>query len=109
MAKTADGRAVLAQLSWGYHDSIGCCLTLDGDALGVLQAAAAPSAYPAGDAEAAQRCFGHHKFGAQPVDVAKSADRQTVLAQASWGYHDSIGCYLALDPAATAALRAAHT
>ncbi|WP_420435941.1 hypothetical protein [Candidatus Poriferisocius sp.] len=58
---------------------------------------------------AAVLCFGVHRFGAQPVDMAKSADRQTVLAQVSWGYHESFGCYLALDPAATDALRAAHT
>ncbi|WP_420433388.1 hypothetical protein [Candidatus Poriferisocius sp.] len=109
VAKSADGEAVLAQLSWGFHDSIGCYLTLDEAALGVLQDAAAPEGFPAGDAGAAQRCFGHHKFGVEPVDVAKSADRQTVLAQVSWGYHESFGCYLALDPAATAALRAAHT
>ena len=59
--------------------------------------------------DTAQRCFDHHKFGAQPVDLAKSADRQTVLAQVSWGFHETIGCYLALDEAATAALRAANT
>ena len=33
---------------------------------------------------------------------------QTVLAQVSWGYHDAIGCYLALDPAAATTLRAAR-
>ena len=55
------------------------------------------------------RCFASHKFGAMPVDVAKTADRQTVLAQLSWGFHDSIGCYLALDTAAATALRSANT
>ena len=59
--------------------------------------------------DTAQRCIAVHKFGAQPVDVAKSADRQPVLARLSWGYHETIGCYLALDEAATAALRAAHS
>ena len=58
---------------------------------------------------AAERCFEHHRFGAEPVDVAKSADGQTVLAQVSWGYHDSIGCYLVLDDASLATLRAAAT
>ncbi|MCY3635773.1 MAG: hypothetical protein OXH23_09230 [bacterium] len=56
--------------------------------------------------DVAQRCFEHHKFGAQPVDVAKSADRQTVLARLSWGYHDAIGCYLTLDDSSLATLRA---
>ena len=109
VAKSADRQTVLAQLSWGYHDSIGCYLTLDEAALGVLQVAPAPLGFPAADPDASQRCSAVHQFGAQPVDVAKSADRQTVLAQVRWGYHDSIGCYLALDTASTAALRAAHT
>ncbi|MDE0117787.1 MAG: hypothetical protein OXT07_14375 [bacterium] len=55
---------------------------------------------------AAERCFQHHKFGAQPVDVAQSSDGQTVLAQVSWGYHETIGCYLTLDDEALATLRA---
>ena len=96
-------------MSWGYHDAIGCYLTLDEAALGVLRASPAPPGFPAGDAEAAQRCFEAHQFGAELVDVAKSADGQTVLAQVSWGYHNAIGCYLTLDPAATTTLRAAHT
>ena len=109
VAKSADKQTVLAQLSWGYHDSIGCYLTLDEAALSALRAAAAPWGFPAGDPEVAQRCSAVHKFGAQPVDVAKTADKQTVLAQVRWGYHDSIGCYLTLDPASIATLRAAHT
>ena len=109
VAKSADRQTVLAQLSWGYHDAIGCYLTLDEAALQTLRAAPAPLGFPAGDPSAAQQCSAVHKFGAQPVDVAKSADRQTVLAQVRWGFHDAIGCYLALDEAATAALRAAHT
>ena len=109
VAKTADRQTVLAQLSWGFHESIGCFLTLDEAALGVLQAAPAPAGFPAADPAVSQQCFDVHKFGAQPVDVAKSADRQTVLAQVRWGFHQSIGCYLTLDTTATAALRAAHT
>ena len=109
VAKTANRETVLAQLSWGFHESIGCYLTLDEAALGVLQAAPAPVSFPAADPAASQQCFEAHKFGAQPVDVAKSADRQTVLAQVRWGFHQSIGCYLTLDTTATAALRAAHT
>ena len=109
VAKTAGGDTVLAQLSWGFHESIGCYLTLDEAALAVLRAAPAPLGFPAGDPGAAQQCSEIHKFGAQPVDVAKSADRQTVLAQVRWGFHQSIGCFLALDTASTAALRAAHT
>ena len=109
VAKTADRETVLAQLRWGFHESIGCFLTLDEAALQTLRAAPAPLGFPSGDPDAAQQCSAVHKFGAQPVDVAKSADRQTVLAQVSWGFHESIGCYLTLDIAATAALRAAHT
>ncbi len=41
--------------------------------------------------------------------MAKSADRQTVLAQVSWGYHDAIGCYLTLDDTALTTLRADHS
>ena len=109
VAKSVDRQTVLAQLNWGFHESIGCYLTLDEAALGVLQAAPAPLGFPAADPAASQQCFEAHKFGAQPVDVAKSADRQTVLAQVRWGFHQSIGCFLTLDDDATAALRAAHT
>ncbi len=106
VAKTADGQTVLAQTSWNWHDAIGCYLTLDDTALAVLRAAPAPQSLPDAETEDSKQCFGHHQFGRRPVDVAKSADRQTVLARLSWGYHDSIGCYLVLDDAALAALRA---
>ena len=109
VAKTANRQTVLAQLNWGFHESIGCYLTLDEAALAVLRAAPAPQGFPAGDPGAAQQCSEIHKFGAQPVDVAKIAGSQTVLAQVRWGFHESIGCFLALDTASTAALRAAHT
>ena len=106
VAKSADGQTVLAQVSWGYHDSIGCYLTLDNDALAALRAAPAPQDLPDTATDASQRCFEHHKFGLQPVDVAKTADRQTVLARLRWGYHDAIGCYLVLDDTALTTLRA---
>ena len=106
VAKSADGQTVLAQTSWNWHDAIGCYLTLDDTALAVLRAAPAPQGLPDAETEASRRCFGHHQFGQRPVDVAKSADRQTVLARLSWGYHDTIGCYLVLDDTALAALRA---
>ncbi|WP_419847194.1 hypothetical protein [Candidatus Poriferisocius sp.] len=109
VAKSADRQTVLAQVRWGFHETIGCYLTLDPAALQTLRAAPAPLGFPAGDPSAARQCSAVHKFGAQPVDVAKSADRQTVLAQVRWGFHETIGCYLTLDPAAIAALRAAHT
>ena len=108
VAKSADGQTVLAQLSWGFHDSVGCYLTLDEAALGVLRAAPVPESFPAGNAQTVQRCFEAHEFGASPVDVAKTADGQTVLAQVRWGYHNSIGCYLTLDETAVNALRAAQ-
>ncbi len=106
VAKTADRQTVLAQVSWGYHDAIGCYLTLDTEALVALQAAPAPQNLPDAETEASKQCFQHHQFGQRPVDVAKSADRQTVLARLSWGYHDAIGCYLTLDDEALAVLRA---
>lgn len=59
-----------------------------------------------GDATAADRCFGVHQFGQQPVDVAKSVDGSEVLAQVQWQYHDSIGCYLVLDDRSLWVLRA---
>ena len=108
VAKTVDGQTVLAQTSWNWHDAIGCYLTLDDNALSVLRAAPAPQGLPDAATEASMRCFEHHQFGQRPVDVAKSADRQTVLARLSWGYHDAIGCYLVLDDTALSTLRAAH-
>ena len=38
VAKSADGLEVLAQVRWGYHDSIGCYLVLDDNAVEVLRA-----------------------------------------------------------------------
>lgn len=108
VAKTADGQTVLAQTSWNWHDTIGCYLTLDEGALAALRDAP-PQSLPDAPTEASTRCFEHHQFGQRPVDVAKSADRQTVLARLSWGYHDTIGCYLVLDDTALSTLRAAHT
>ena len=83
------------------------CMAVLAAGLAVAGSSTAAMAQGGAQQTAAQRCFGHHKFGAQPVDVAKSADGQTVLAQVSWGYHDAIGCYLALDAEALDALRAA--
>ncbi|MDE0116035.1 MAG: fibronectin type III domain-containing protein [bacterium] len=109
VAKSGDGETVLAQASWGHHDSIGCYLALDGDAVSALRAAGPPQSLPQGQTDASTRCFEHHRFGAEPVDAAKTADGQTVLARLSWGFSDSIGCFLALDPAAVDTLRAAAT
>ena len=109
VAKTADNQTVLAQASWRWHDSIGCYLVLDNDAVVALRAAGPPENLPQGQTEASRHCSTHHRFGAEPVDVAKTADNQTVLARLSWGFNSSIGCYLVLDPAATNTLRAAET
>ena len=107
VAKTASGSAVLAQTSWNWHDAIGCYLTLDEGALTVLRAAPPPQNLPDAPTEDSKRCYGHHNFGENPVDVAKTADGQTVLARLSWGFHETIGCYLVLDDTALATLRAA--
>ena len=109
VAKTADGQTVLAQTSWNWHDAIGCFLTLDQQALTALRAAPPPQDLPDAPTNASRRCFEHHKFGENPVDVAKTPDGQTVLARLSWGYHSTIGCYLSLDNRALAALREAST
>ncbi len=109
VAKTADGSTVLAQTSWNWHDTIGCFLTLDQQALAALRAAPPPQILPNAPTDASKRCFERHKFGESPVDVAKTADGQTILARLSWGYHSTIGCYLVLDNTSLAALRAAHT
>ena len=107
VAKSADGQTVLAQVSWNWHDIIGCYLTLDEEAVVALQAAPPRPSLPGAATDASRRCFAHHKFGERPVEVAKSADRQTVLARLSWGYHGAIGCYLTLDDAALTTLRTA--
>ena len=106
VAKTADNITVLAQARWGYHNSIGCYLTLDDEAVIALRAAGPPASLPEGPTDDSRRCFEHHRFGAEPVDVAKTANGQTVLARLSWGYTDTIGCFLALNPAAVLTLRA---
>ncbi len=108
VAKSSDSQTVLAQASWAYHDAIGCYLTLDDGALAALRAAPPPQSLPDAQTDASTRCFGQHQFGQRPVDVAKSADSQTVLARLSWGYHDAIGCYLTLDDEALTALRTAN-
>ena len=72
--------------------------------LSVIEAAPAP-AQP--DPDAAALCSQHHGFGAQPVDVAKTADGTRVLAQVQWGYSAPGGfCYLVLDDDAVDTLRA---
>ena len=107
VAKTADGLAVLAQTSWNWHGAIGCYLTLDEGALAFLRAAPSPQDQPNDSTDDSRRCFKHHRFGESPVDVAKTADGQTVLARLNWGYNNTIGCYLVLDDSALATLRAA--
>ena len=72
----------------------------------VLSVPAAAPAAAQPDPDAAALCSQHHGFGAQPVDVAKTADHTRVLAQVQWGYSASGGfCYLTLDPAAIQTLR----
>ena len=110
IAKSADGETVLAQVNWGYSAPGGFCyLVLDDDATETLRANADQLPDPSSnnaDPQAAARCSQHHGFGAQPVDVAKTADRTRVLAQVQWGYSAPGGfCYLTLNPAATQTLR----
>ncbi|MCQ3812715.1 MAG: hypothetical protein KTV68_19440, partial [Acidimicrobiia bacterium] len=108
VAKTTDGAQVLAEVQWGWNDSIGCYLVLDTQAINTLRANAASLTPPApfGD-EASDQCFERHEFGRESVPVAKTADGTTVLAQVQWGWQDSIGCFLVLDNQAVDALRAA--
>ena len=111
IAKTADLSRVLARASWGYNERSGICyLVLDSTAVEVLRASADRLANPVLstiDEVAAVRCSQHHRFGARPVDIAKTADLSRVLARASWGYNERSGiCYLVLDTQAVGALRA---
>ena len=108
VVKTADGAAVLATTSWNWHDAIGCYLTLDDQATAALRATDPPSSLPTGVSAASQLCSDHHQFGREPVDVAKTANGNTVLARLVWNWHDQIGCYLTLDPEAVGTLQAAH-
>ena len=105
VAKTADGGTVVAQAVWQWHDSIGCYLVLADAAVTALRAAGPPASLPQGQTNASRTCSAHHKFGAEPVDVAKTADGQEVLARLSWGRHSSIGCYLVLNDTAVTSLR----
>ena len=110
IAKTADGTRVLARVQWGYSAPGGFCyLVLDADAVDTLRANARQLSDPSpvnADPQAAARCSQHHGFGAEPVDVAKTADRTRVLARVQWGYSAPGGfCYLTLNPAATQTLR----
>ena len=110
IAKTADHTRVLAQVQWGYSAPGGYCyLVLDDAAVDTLRANAhqLPDPSPNNtDPQAAALCSQHHGFGAQPVDVAKTADHTRVLAQVQWGYSAPGGfCYLTLNPAATQTLR----
>ena len=110
IAKTADRTRVLARVQWGYSAPGGFCyLVLDDAAVDTLRANALQLPDPSpvnADPQAAARCSQHHGFGAQPVDVAKTADRTRVLAQVQWGYSAPGGfCYLTLNPAATQTLR----
>ena len=109
VAKTADNSVVLAKARWGYSAQHGICyLVLDDAAVQVLRdnADRMPDPMLGPDPSAAARCSGHHGFGAEPVDVAKTADNSVVLAKAYWGYSAQHGiCYLVLDDAALSVLR----
>lgn len=110
VAKSADNSRVLARVLWGYSAEWGFCyLVLDDSATETLRASAGQLADPSpddADPAAAARCSRHHRFGGQPVDVAKTADNSRTLAQAHWNYNAQHNiCYLTLNPAATEALR----
>ena len=109
IVKTSDLSRVLAQAHWGWSTQGGFCyLTLDDAAIEVLRANADRLPDPVVatvDDTATDRCSEYHRFGAQPVDIAKTTDLSRVLARASWGYTSGI-CYLTLDAAAIGILRA---
>ena len=115
VAKTADGQTTLATVQWGYNAAHNLCyLVLDDAAVAVLRASAPQGRVSAsGDQASAERCQRAYNpdrgFAGQPVPVAKTADGQTTLATVQWGYNAVHNlCYLVLDDAAVAALRAAH-
>ena len=108
VTKTLDGEIVLARTRWGWSHSIGCYLSLDEASLAVLRDAGQPSWLPTGPTRDSERCFDHHGFGREPVDVAKTADGEIVLARLVWVWSSRIGCYLTLDWQAAHQLRDAY-
>ena len=117
VAKTPDGRTVLATAEWGHspqHDL--CYLILDSAAVDALRNAPPtnnPQRPAAQDTTAAAICHDAHNpnssFAAEPVPVAKTPDGRTVLATVEWGHspqHDL--CYLVLDDVAQQTLQGAH-
>ena len=108
VAKSGDGRTVLATVSWGYNaDANLCYLVLDGPAIDTLRADPPSGAIPT--PAPAPMCRDFHGFGAELVPVAKSRDGRTVLATVSWGYSAEANlCYLVLDGPAIDTLRAAQ-
>ena len=111
VAKSADRSETLAHVTWGYSAEAGFCyLILDDAATATLRARTPHTAppLPRVDPVATPFCSSHHQFGKEPVPVAKSADRSETLAYVTWGYSTEAGfCYLILDAAASATLRAA--
>lgn len=109
VAKTADGSEELASVQWGYSPSaLLCYLVVDNDAAQVLrQRHANPRA--GGDPAAAATCSAAHGFASEAVPVLKSVAGEEV-AYVYWGYNPSARiCYLTLDQAATATMRAWHS
>ena len=113
VAKSADGRTVLATVQWAYNADIRLCyLVLDTAATNTLRANPPAGARP--PANPAVACHNAYRparsFAREPVPVAKSADGRTVLATVQWAYNANARlCYLVLDRAATNTLRAART
>ena len=117
MVKSADGQAVVASVKWGYNAEADLCyLVLDDAAVSTLRANPPPQGAEqptTADVAAAGRCHNAYNpdrgFAAEPVPVAKTPDRQAVVASVKWGYNAEADlCYLVLDDAAQQTLLAAH-
>ncbi|MYJ62062.1 MAG: hypothetical protein F4095_07100, partial [Acidimicrobiia bacterium] len=131
VARTADLQTDLAVVQWDYNESIGCYLTLDGNALAVLRCQwlsnhapllstrCPPSQIyrhlPAHDEQAvaeaeavAKRCFAAYGVGLEPIPVVKTANGQVVLAAVSWAHDEANRCHLTIDDVALGQLRNFH-
>ena len=109
VAKTADGSWALALVQWGYNSAARLCyLVIDNDAAQVLRERHAnPRAE--GDPTVAATCSATPGWASDAVPVLKSVAGEE-LAYIYWGFNPSARtCYLTLDQAATATMRAWHS
>lgn len=106
VAYTADGSEILASTKWDYNATTPLCyLLVDNDAIQALREHH-DNPRAEGDPTSAATCSAAHGFASEVIPVVKSVAGEE-LAYVYWGYNPSARvCYLTLDQAATATLRA---